>query len=165
MPTTSRHGAEVRRRQPTSTSMPHSRRDRRLVSLRPPLCRYSRRGAGLRCPVGTCLTPPRYCAANPWYFPPLQDPRRAWATTLGHSTTLDRGKTSVFSTLDALPHLTQGTAHSAVTATPSIGTTGRGHALNTGEGLARTTTISDAILHGAQRQQQPLFSPGSEGEG
>ena len=39
---------------------PHcnSRYDQRPVSLRPPLCRYFRRGVGQRRPVRTCLTPP-----------------------------------------------------------------------------------------------------------
>ena len=37
--------------------MPHSGRDRRLLNLRPPLCHYSRREAGLRHTVRTCLSP------------------------------------------------------------------------------------------------------------
>ena len=47
----------VGRRQLASATMPHSERDRHLLNLRPPLCRYSRRGAGLRRTVRTCLSP------------------------------------------------------------------------------------------------------------
>ena len=43
----------------------------------------------------------------PLYFFLLQDPRRAWATTLGHGTALDRGKTMDCGALDALPHPTR----------------------------------------------------------
>ena len=80
------------------------------------------------------------------------------ATTLGHSAALDRGKTGVFRTLDALPHPMQGTAPSAVTTTPSTGTTGHGHTLKTVKGPAKTMTAPGVILHNARRQGQPLFS-------
>ena len=36
------------------------------------------------------------------YFSPLQDPRRAWAATLKHSTSLDRDEAGAFDTLDVL---------------------------------------------------------------
>jgi len=49
--------------------MPHSGRDRRLISPHPPLCRCSRRGAGLRSPVRTCLTPPVTVPPTPCTFP------------------------------------------------------------------------------------------------
>ena len=49
--------------------MPHSGRDRHLISLHPPLCRYSRRGAGLWNSVRTCLTPPATVPPTPCTFP------------------------------------------------------------------------------------------------
>ena len=60
----------VRRRQLALAIMPHSGHDRRLISLHPPLCRYSRRGAGLRRTVRTYLSPsatvlPTSCAFFP----------------------------------------------------------------------------------------------------
>jgi hypothetical protein len=161
-PTTPRHGREsdgVKWRQPASATTPHSGRDRRPVRLFRPLCRYSRRGEGLRRPVWPSLTPPRHCTAYPLYFPPLQDPRRAWATTLGRGMALDWGKTNVCSTLDVLPHPTQGTAHSAAIATPSTGATGHGGALGTVGGFARMTTTPDAILHSIRRQERPTVLP------
>ena len=151
LPTTPRQGAGVRWRQAASPTTPHSGRYRRPVRMFWSLCR-SRHGAGLRRPVRTCLTPPCHCAAYPVYFSPLQGPRRAWATTFEHGTALDRGKTGVFSTLDALPHPTQGTAHPAVTNIPTPGATGHGHALDTVEGLARTTTTHDAKPHSTRNR-------------
>ena len=59
----------VRRRQLALAIMPHSGRDRRLISLHPPLCRYSRRGAGLWNSVRTCLTPPATVPPTPCTFP------------------------------------------------------------------------------------------------
>jgi len=96
----------VGRRQLASATMPHSGHDRRLLNLRPPLCCYSRRGAGLRRTVRTYLSPSATVLPTPCTFSPLQDPWRAWAATLRHSTAFDRGKTRVYSTLDAPPHPT-----------------------------------------------------------
>ena len=96
----------VRRRRLASASMPHSRRERRLLNLRPPLCYYSRRGVGLRRSVRTCLTPPTTVPSTLVLFSSLQDPRPAWATTLRHRTILDQGKTVDSNTLGALPHPT-----------------------------------------------------------
>ena len=45
------------------------------------------------------------------YFFPLQNLRRTWATTLEHSTSLDRSQAGAFNTLDASPHPTWGSAH------------------------------------------------------
>ena len=59
----------VRRRQLALAIMPHSGRDRRLISLHPPLCRYSRRGAGLWSSVRTCLTTPATVPPTPCTFP------------------------------------------------------------------------------------------------
>ena len=59
----------VRRRQLALAIMPHSGCDRRLISLRPPLCRYSQRGAGLWSPVRTCLTPPATVSPTLCTFP------------------------------------------------------------------------------------------------
>ena len=59
----------VRRRQLALAIMPHSGRDRHLISLHPPLCRYSRRGAGLWNSVRTCLTPPATVPPTPYTFP------------------------------------------------------------------------------------------------
>ena len=59
----------VRRRQLALAIMPHSGRDRRLVSLHPSLCCYSRRGVGLWSPVRTCLTPPATVSPTPCTFP------------------------------------------------------------------------------------------------
>ena len=97
----------VRRRQLALAIMPHSGRDRHLISLHPPLCRYSRRGAGLWNSMRTCLSlsatmPPTLCT-----FPLCRTlGRLPWAATLGHSTAFDRGKTGVFNTLNAPPHPT-----------------------------------------------------------
>ena len=151
----------VRRRQAASATTPHSGRAWRPIRLLRPLCRYSRRGAGLRHPVWARLTPARHYTAYPLYFPPLQDPRRAWATTLGCGTAFDWGKTGVCSTLDALPHPTRGTARSAAIATPSTGATGHGRALGTIGGFARTTTTPDTMLHSTQRQERPTVLPRS----
>ena len=59
----------VRRRQLALAIMPHSGRDRRLISLHPPLCRYSRRRAGLWNSMRTCLTPPATVSPTPCTFP------------------------------------------------------------------------------------------------
>ena len=61
--------------------------------------------------VWTDLTTSRYCAAYPLYFSPLQNPRQAWATTLGRGTALDQGETAIGSTLGAQPCQMRGTAH------------------------------------------------------
>ena len=151
-PTTPWHGTRVRWSQAASPTTPHSGRRRCPVRLFRSLCRYSQRGAGQRRLVRTCLKPPCHCAAYPVYFSPLQGSQRAWATTLEHGTALDRGKTGVFSTLDALPHPTQGTAHPAVTDIPTPSATGHGHALDTVEGLARTTTTHDAKPHSTRNR-------------
>jgi len=59
----------VSRRQLALAIMPHSGHDRRLISLHPPLCRYSRRRAGLWNSVRTCLTPPATVSPTPCTFP------------------------------------------------------------------------------------------------
>ena len=81
----------VRRRKPTSITMPHSERDRRLLNLHPPLCHYSRCGAGLRHPVRTCLTPPATVLPTPCTFLPCRtlDPSHPDGNALRVSTTLD----------------------------------------------------------------------------
>ena len=69
-PTTPRRVADgVSRRQLALAIMPHNGHDRRLISLHPPLCRYSRRGAGLWSSVRTCLTPPATVSPTPCTFP------------------------------------------------------------------------------------------------
>jgi hypothetical protein len=74
----------VRWHQLASATMPHSGRHRRLHDLRPPLCRYSRRGAGLRRSVRTCLTPPTTVLPTPCTFLPCRTlgghGRRPWDT-------------------------------------------------------------------------------------
>ena len=59
----------VRRHQLALAIMPHSGRDRRLISPHPPLYRYSRRRAGLWSSVRTCLTPPATVPPTPCTFP------------------------------------------------------------------------------------------------
>ena len=75
-----------------------------------------------------------------------------------------RGKTSAFSALDALPHPTQGSAPLAVITMPSTDAMGHGHALSTVKGLARMTTMPDAMLHSARRQGRPTVLPRTGGE-
>jgi hypothetical protein len=67
-----RESGGVRRRQLASAIMPHSRHDRRLISLRPLLCRCSQRRAGLQSPVRTCLTPPTTGLPTPCTFLPCR---------------------------------------------------------------------------------------------
>ena len=63
---------------------------------------------GAQCGLA-CHRPP--LCRPPCVLFPLQDPRRAWVATFGHSTSLDRSKAGAFNTLDAPPHLTRGSAH------------------------------------------------------
>ena len=62
----------VRRHQLASTATPHSRCDRRLLNLRPPLCCCSRHGAGLQSSVRTCLTPPATVLPTTYTFLPCR---------------------------------------------------------------------------------------------
>ena len=58
---TGRESGGVRQRQLASATMLHSGYDRRLINLRPLLCRCSQYRAGLQSSVRACLTPPPLC--------------------------------------------------------------------------------------------------------
>jgi len=138
----------VRRRQLALAIMPHSGRDRRLISLHPPLCRYSRRGAGLWNSVRTCLTPPPLCRLPLALFSP-QDFQTAWAATLECSTALDRGKT--WAAAPSTPHpIRRGILHtSTAITTPLTGATGQGRAPGMGGRIRKDD--GHGLRHAPQR--------------
>jgi hypothetical protein len=139
----------VRRRQLALAIMPHSKRDRRLISLHPPLCRYSRRGAGLWNSVRTCLTPPATVPPTPCTFPLHRAFQRAWAVTLERSTALDWGKT--WAAAPSMPHLIRRGVLRTSTAitTPLTGATGQGRAPGMGGRIRKDD--SHGLRHAPQR--------------
>jgi len=98
--TTPRHRAGVRRRQLALAITPHSGRDRRPLSLHRPLYRYSRRRAGLRSSVRTCLTPPTTVPPTPCAFLSCKTVSGQGRRPSNNNTALDQGKAGAFGTLE-----------------------------------------------------------------
>ena len=91
--------------------MPHNGRDRRLVKPAPATVLLFPARGGSTEPCADLSNTYHHCVAYLLYLSPSQDPRRAWATTLKHSTSLDQGKAGAFNTLDDPSHPTWGSAH------------------------------------------------------
>jgi len=118
----------VERHQLVSATMPHSEHDRRLLNLHSPLCRYSRRRAGLRRTVRTCLSPSATVPPTLYTFPLYRTlgGRGQRPSDTVQPLTGERPESSAPST----PHLIQRGVLRTSTAitTPLTGVTGQGRA-------------------------------------
>ena len=154
----------VRRRQLASAIMPHSGRDQRPLSMRPPLCRYSQHGAGLRNSVRTCLTPPPTVPPTPCTFFPCKTLDGHWRRPSDNSTALDQGKTCPAAPLTS--HLLRREAPRAQQSSPrhqlalQDADTPWAQSKDTQGRHPRPTPRSTAL---GDREDQ-LFSPGPGGE-